>query len=112
MDHTTDERLDREPGREASGGLDTDVPTGTTDLRGSALPELDPLAEGNEIQGHVAVPVDDTPTPVAADWGETLVRQSLSDLENRLTADRHLDHGREYEAEAPETAEAGPFRGR
>ena len=101
MDHSTDERLDHREEAE------------TTDLRGSALPELDPLAEGNEVQGHATAPgLDPVPTPVAVDWGETLVRQSLSDLENQMTADTHLDHGRMYEAEAPETAETEPLRSR
>jgi hypothetical protein len=69
------------------------------------LPELDPLAEDNEIQGHVAAPgLDPTPTPVTADWGETLVRQSLTDLENEMTADLHLSHGVEYRDE-PEAVE-------
>lgn len=72
----------------------------------NTLPELDPLAEDNEIQGHLAAPgLDPTPTPVTADWGETLVRQSLSDLENEMTSDLHLSHGTAYrdEPEASET---------
>lgn len=70
------------------------------------LPELDPLAEDNEIQGHLATPgLDSTPTPVTADWGETLVRQSLSDLENEMTADVHLSHGVTYRTDEPEAVE-------
>ena len=79
------------------------------------LPELDPLAEDNEIQGHVAAPgLDPTPTPVTADWGETLVRQTLSDVENEMTADVHLSHGVTYradETEAVETEIQGAGRG-
>lgn len=79
------------------------------------LPELDPLAEDNEVQGHVAAPgLDPSPTPGAADWGETLVRQTQSDVENEMTADVHLSHGVTYrtdETEAVETEIQGADRG-
>jgi hypothetical protein len=59
------------------------------------IPELDSMAgrtDDGAIIGHVAVPGHQGTIPAipAATMGEVLVRGSLSDLENRMTADDHL----------------------
>jgi hypothetical protein len=58
------------------------------------LPELDGMAghtDDDAIIGHVAVPGQGTdPAVPASTIGEVLIRGSLSDLENRMTADDHL----------------------
>lgn len=58
------------------------------------IPELDSMAgrtDDDAIIGHVAVPGQGTdPAVPASTIGEALVRSSLTDLENRMTADEHL----------------------
>jgi hypothetical protein len=58
-----------------------------------AAPGLDPLASGMAVSGMASVPgAVITPSLVgAATVTEYLVRETLSDEENRLTADHHLD---------------------
>lgn len=58
------------------------------------IPELDSMADKTDdggIIGHAAVPGQGTdPAVPASTIGEVLVRGSLTDLENRMTADEHL----------------------
>lgn len=94
-------RLDRrlvhgeEQGTAHAGAANVVRPAGTPihpDTEG--LPELDSMADKTDdggIIGHVAVPGQGTdPAIPAATMGEVLVRGSLTDLENRMTADEHL----------------------
>lgn len=58
------------------------------------IPELDSMAgrtDDGGIIGHAAVPGQGTNTAVPASTvGEALIRSSLTDLENRMTANEHL----------------------
>ena len=56
------------------------------DVGRDAIPELDRLSEHGEVIGHVAVPGDGPPEVPARTMGEALVRDSLLDVENRMTA--------------------------
>lgn len=68
----------------------------------AGAPELDPLADAgmSGVIGHAVVPAPvATPSLVGATtMTEYLVRESISDEENALTADRHLDQ-RHYQGE-------------
>lgn len=60
-------------------------------LKADPAPELDPMAGPDGIIGHAVVPAAEIdPDPGAATTAEFLVRATLSDTENRLTADHHL----------------------
>lgn len=56
-------------------------------------PELDPMAgPGSGVIGHATVPAGEIePNPGAVTMTEFLVRESISDTENRMTAHLHLD---------------------
>lgn len=64
-------------------------PTGTLegDLQESAIPELDSLADQGGVIGQATVPGKGRPEMPARTIGESLVRDSLLDVENRMTAD-------------------------
>lgn len=66
----------------------------TIDPDTEGIPELDSMAgrtDDGGIIGHAAVPGQGTDHTVPASTiGEALVRGSLTDLENRMTADEHL----------------------
>lgn len=82
-------------GSGTDGAADAVRPVGTPiDPDREGLPELDSMADKTDdgaIIGHVAVPGQGTdPAIPASTIGEVLVRGSLSDLENRMTAEDHL----------------------
>lgn len=92
-------RLDRrlvvgeEEGGGSLGAPEDALPTGSTTLRGS-IPELDSMRDSADdgVIGHVAAPgvgsgERDVPT---ASMAEAMIRGTLSDVENRMTADHHL----------------------
>lgn len=76
-------RVDRRPGEDLAAEV---PPTGGTERAG--IPELDSLREGDEVIGHVTVPGRVRPEAPARTVGEALVRDSLLDVENRMTADQ------------------------
>lgn len=60
-------------------------------LEAEPAPELDPMAGPDGIIGQAVVPAAEIdPNLGAATTTEYLVRATLSDTENRMTADRHL----------------------
>lgn len=57
-----------------------------------SAPELDPLAGPDGVIGQAVVPAAEIePNPGASTTTEYLVRSTLSDTENRMTAHHHLD---------------------
>lgn len=93
-------RLDRrlvvgeEEGTGSLGAPEDARPTGATTLRGSAIPELDSMRDSPDdgVIGHVAAPEvagGERNVPTAS-IAESLIRGTLSDVENRMTADHHL----------------------
>lgn len=80
-----DVRLDHRPDEGRASGA---RPTGALDVDQDAIPELDSRAgrEDEEVIGHATVPGTSTPDLPARTIGETLVRDSLLDIENRMTA--------------------------
>lgn len=61
-------------------------------LEADAAPELDPLAGPGGVIGRAVVPAAEIdPNPGGSTTTEYVVRATLSDTENRLTASRHLD---------------------
>jgi hypothetical protein len=75
-----DVRLDHRPDEGAPDAR----PTGALDVEKDAIPELDSLAGRDEVIGHVAVPGTSTPDKPARTIGESFVRDSLLDIENRM----------------------------
>jgi hypothetical protein len=58
-------------------------------LENAAIPELDSMAEPGELIGQATVPGVTAPERPARTVGEALVRDSLLDVENRMTAGAH-----------------------
>jgi hypothetical protein len=88
-------RLDDQPPTPTTGeAVRRARPTGTLDgrpgdLEHAAIPELDSLAQRDELIGQATVPGVTAPETPARTVGEALVRDSLLDVENRLTAGEH-----------------------
>lgn len=73
-------------------GLAAESTGGERRLDADPAPELDPLAGPDGVIGQAVVPAAEIePNPGAATMTEYLVRESISDTENRLTAHLHLD---------------------
>lgn len=90
-----DRRLVPEEQGTAHGAASTVRPVGTPiDPDTEGIPALDSMAgrtDDDGIIGHAAVPGQGTdPAIPASTIGEVLVRGSLTDLENRMTAEEHL----------------------
>ena len=85
-----DIRLDPRPDPRPDEGVSGARPTGALDVDKDAIPELDSLADRDEVIGHVTVPGAQTPEQPARTIGESLVRDSLLDIENRMTAGEPL----------------------
>lgn len=81
-----DVRLDPRPDLRLEGGARDARPTGALDVEKDAIPELDSLAGRDGVIGQAAVPGTSTPDKPARTIGESLVRDSLLDIENRMTA--------------------------
>lgn len=61
-------------------------------LDADSAPELDPLSGPDGVIGQAAVPAAEIePNPGASTTTEYIVRATLSDTENRMTAHHHLD---------------------
>jgi hypothetical protein len=70
--------------REDSGGA------GAADAPEQGIPALDSMASEGGLAGVAAVPGVVHPEPPGISFREHIVRETLSDLENELTADHHL----------------------
>ena len=66
------------------------------DVAKDSIPELDPLSDEGGVIGQAAVPGDGLPEMPARTVGEAFIRDSLLDIENRMTAGEHpgFDRGR------------------
>jgi PRC-barrel domain len=88
-----DVRLEHRPDLRLEAGASGARPTGALDVEKDAIPELDSLAgrDDDEVIGHAAVPGTSTPDKPARTIGESFVRDSLLDVENRMTAGESPD---------------------